>query len=123
MNLAQATAKVRKILGPSARIEVDNRALVGEARAQAVREVAAMRETLKLCEKAVAARRLEVLQADARYQELLADLVRIQKAHELKRGEALRDRVTIGCIRGIFHVISATGDNLDEAVAKLTEGK
>jgi hypothetical protein len=119
MNRTQALAKVKKLLGPKAVIEVHDKALVGDARETARAEYVTARDRLADLTAARDARRLEVLRADAEYQRLKRETAEAEKAMEQRRGAIYHRRVRVKIDKGWCYSVESEGDNFDEALAEL----
>jgi hypothetical protein len=132
MTAAQALAKARAILGPTAAIFVNERALVGEMREAALQ----VRAEVDAATKAKNARFVEILAADAEYQRLVdacADAerrevrmlaARMPSPHQRRvligtASEPSLQRVVVNkVLKTVFKEVCA-GDNFTEAIEVL----
>jgi hypothetical protein len=67
------------------------------------------------------ARRIEILQADAEYQQLRTAYADAVKCCERLYSMTTHYRFTAGTSNGMFFMIKAQGDSWEEVIAKLTE--
>ncbi len=121
MERAVAIKKLGKILGKSLGYRVDPKAPDQDDRDDArakLREATPKRDALS---KAVEARRAEVLQADAEYQRLKAELAGAKKYCDELFSTTYHYRFTAGTSNGMFFQIKAQGDSWEEVIGKLTE--
>jgi len=120
MERAVAIKKLGKILGKSLGYRVDLKAPDQDDRDEArakMREVAPERDALKA---AVEARREAILQADAEYQRLKAELKNASKTYADLAEITSHYRFTVGTSSGMFFTVRAQGDSWEEVIAKLT---
>ena len=120
MERAVAIKKLGKILGKSLGYRVDLKAPDQDDRDEArakMREVAPERDALKA---AVEARREAILQADAEYQRLKAELKNASKTYADLAEITSHYRFTVGTSSSMFFTVRAQGDSWEEVIAKLT---
>ncbi len=120
MERAVAIKKLGKILGKSLGYRVDPKAPDQDDRDEArakLREEAPKRDAMN---KAVEARRAEVLNADAEYQRLKTELAEVKKVCDELFGITMRYRFTAGVMNSMFFHIKAQGDSWEEVISKLT---
>ena len=121
MERAVAIKKLGKLLGKSFGYRVDPAAPDKDARAEAreiLRQIGPQRDAI---EKAMEARRAELLKGDAEYQRLAADYQEARK-HCARLASTLHHyRFTAGTNAGLFFHIKAEGDSWEEVIEKLTE--
>jgi hypothetical protein len=68
------------------------------------------------------ARKVEILQADARYQQLKSDHTQANKVCNDLLSRIRHYRFTVGTSSGMFFVVKAQGDSWEDVIAKLTTG-
>lgn len=122
MNSTQALAKVKKLLGPKAVIEVRKSVPVGEERIAEVARRRELSESLKALQAERDARMNAVLKADAEFQRLKSEAAAMEKERDNLHGGWHR-RVTIKTDQGYAYRVEAEGDNFDEALANLASKK
>lgn len=119
MSPEQGQAKLRKLYGKRAYWRIDERAPKAAERDRCKLALPALRETQQQAEKAMTARRAELL-ADPLYVRLCDEHRAARKATEDTHYKAYWWRVQIGTRDSIgFHEITAEGDTWAEAIAAL----
>jgi hypothetical protein len=114
MNMTQALAKLRKLLGPKAAIRDDRTPSSPEVREQQRAARNAAHAHRKACEAAMNARRDAVLAADAEFQRLRAEYDAAKAAADRCPYPAYR--YTGGTASALFFSVEAQADTLAELV-------
>lgn len=123
MERSVALTKIRKILGPKFNYRVDPRAPNKDEKETRKTELAIWNEKRQVLERAANARRHELLQADAKYQELQSAYLNAREKADKLRGSLHHDKISVGQENGMFNFIKASGDSWEEVIAKLQSKK
>ena len=121
MERAVAIKKLGKILGKSLGYRVDPKAPDQDDRDVAramMRNIAPKRDALRA---AVEARCKALLQADAEYQRLKAELADATKTYADFAEITNHYRFTVGTTSSMFFTVKAQGDSWEDVIAKLSE--
>jgi len=121
MERAVAIKKLGKILGKSLGYRVDPKAPDQDDRDVAramMRNIGPKRDALRA---AVEARLKAILQADAEYQRLKAELADATKAYADMAEITSYYRITVGTTSSTFFTVKAQGDSWEDVIAKLTK--
>lgn len=119
MNQSQALAKLKKIIGPKLGYRVDQKAPDADERERRREEYLRTRDAMKASDEARAARRVEVLAADAEYQRLKAAYLEAKRVHDAVPSFNTK-RITVGRSGAMFFSVVAEGDTWAEVVERVT---
>jgi hypothetical protein len=119
MNLAQARAAIRRLIGPKAMWRYDEGAPSADERVELRMALPVLESARESARVAVQRRKDELLAGDAEYQRLRQTWH--DANNEAARGlaSAHRYRVSVGKDTGLFFHILAEGDNWQDAIDKL----
>jgi predicted S18 family serine protease len=119
MNEKQAIAKLKKIVGRDLAYRIDPKAATAEDRQAACAKREALRLTRVAAVDALEARRTKILEGDAEYQRLKAELATARSAAEANASVSLSYRITVGRSSKLWFSVLAQGDNWDDVINKL----
>ena len=123
MERSVAIKKLTKLLGKSLGYRVDLKAPGKDGREDARIELQVQRPIRDDLAKAMNARRLEILQADAEYQRLKAAHLEVEKVCQKLGSATGHYRFTVGTSSGMFFMVKAQGDSWEEVIAKIEKDK
>lgn len=119
MNMNQAMKRVNELLGKRAVIRIEKACCTPEEREEARQRLGGLSASFKAAEAARDARRKALLDGDAEYQRLCAELRAVQLERDATRSVVFFYPVTIGIDAGICLSVRAYGDTLADAIANL----
>lgn len=123
MNQTQALVKATKLLGPKARLRINPKVPVGDARLAEVAKRKELNETLRAVKLERDARMAELLKADPEYQRLKDLATKTEKARD-NLYDSLHYRVEILTNHGgWYNRVESQGDNFEDALDKLAKKK
>jgi hypothetical protein len=118
MNIAQAKAAMRRLIGAKAMWRYDEKAPNANERAELRAILPDLRASRDAAKTAMQLRRAELLK-DREYQRLLRAWEVADKAASMALGRAHHHRVTVGRDSGFAFTVMAEGDNWQDAIDKL----
>ena len=121
MERAVAIKRLGKILGKSLGYRIDPKAPDQDDRDEAMTKLPDATAKRKTLSEQMEARRMEVLQADAEYQQLKAAHAEAKKCCDELFGITRHYRFTVGTSNGMFFLVKAQGDTWEDVIGKLTE--
>lgn len=123
MRREDAIKKLGKLLGKNLGYRVDPTAPDADERAEARDNLKLQRPIREDLAKRVEERRNAVLQADAEYQQLKAELKQVRDNCDKLLSISSHYRFTVGVSNSLFFTVHAQGDSWEEIIAKLTKEK
>lgn len=123
MNQTQAIAKLKAAIGPGFAYRLNPAAKKAPQREAASEKARALSPKIEAAKTALAKREAELLAADAKYQEIKADLQAMRRDHSEARSTATACPITVGTSNSLFFSIKAQGDNWQELVDEVCSKK
>ena len=123
MERAVAIRKLGKLIGKGFGYRIDSKAPSSGERVAAKTELVTMRAKRDDLDKRCNERRKAVLEADAEYQNLLAEYLVARKQTDVLTGMTYRKKITVGASNGMFFVVKADGDSWEEVISKVETKK
>lgn len=119
MDRSTALKRLRKMFGASFAYRVNDRALTGEARAEAQEELKAAQSARDEVKARKEARFESVLAADSEYQSLKSEYRAACDRTNNLAGRVFARKITVGTANGLFFSVKAEGDSWEQIFAEI----